>query len=107
MATIDDFGGTADPLSAPALGGPTGWAAAVRDAIVALQTAAPPQGDLPADGLTIQATGATTWESESTARARYGITSWSGRRRWVSTDYPGHTAPPNPAVGDLWDQAPA
>jgi hypothetical protein len=31
MATIDDFGGTADPLNAPPLGGPTGWAAAVRD----------------------------------------------------------------------------
>ena len=31
MATIDDFGGTTDPLNAPPLGGPTGWAAAVRD----------------------------------------------------------------------------
>jgi hypothetical protein len=31
MATIDDFGGTTDPLNAPPLGGPSGWAAAVRD----------------------------------------------------------------------------
>jgi hypothetical protein len=33
MATINDFGATSDPLSAPALGGPSGWAAAVRDAL--------------------------------------------------------------------------
>ena len=37
MSTIDDFGGTGQPLNAPALGGPTGWAAAVRDAIKALE----------------------------------------------------------------------
>jgi microcystin-dependent protein len=37
MATIDDFGDVAEPLSAPTLGGPSGWAAAVRDAINALQ----------------------------------------------------------------------
>jgi hypothetical protein len=33
MATIDDFGGDGQPLSNPPLGGPDGWAAAVRDAI--------------------------------------------------------------------------
>lgn len=33
MATIDDIGEVNEPLSAPALGGPTGWAAAVRDYI--------------------------------------------------------------------------
>jgi len=33
MATIDDFGDVAEPLNAPALGGPSGWAAAVRDAL--------------------------------------------------------------------------
>lgn len=38
MATIDQFGNTDDPLSQPALGGSTGWAAAVRDAVEALQT---------------------------------------------------------------------
>jgi len=37
MATIDDFGDTTEPLSQPVLGGPSGWAAAVRDAITALQ----------------------------------------------------------------------
>ena len=31
MATIDDFGQTNEPLSAPVFGGPSGWAAAVRD----------------------------------------------------------------------------
>ena len=31
MATIDDFGDTAEPLNNPVLGGPAGWAAAVRD----------------------------------------------------------------------------
>jgi hypothetical protein len=40
MATIDDLGGTTDPLNAPALGGPTGWAAAVRDAIHAVEATA-------------------------------------------------------------------
>jgi hypothetical protein len=33
MGTIDDFGGATDPLNTPPLGGPNGWAAAVRDAI--------------------------------------------------------------------------
>ena len=37
MATIDDFGGTSDPLGQPALGGEFGWAAAVRDSIVGVQ----------------------------------------------------------------------
>jgi hypothetical protein len=36
MATIDDFGAKGDTLADPPLGGPDGWAAAVRDAIVAL-----------------------------------------------------------------------
>lgn len=31
MATIDDIGDVDDPLNAPVLGGPNGWAAAVRD----------------------------------------------------------------------------
>lgn len=35
MATIDDFGDTAEALNNPVLGGPAGWAAAVRDAILA------------------------------------------------------------------------
>jgi hypothetical protein len=35
MATIDDFGG--DGQSLASLGGPTGWAAAVRDALTALR----------------------------------------------------------------------
>jgi hypothetical protein len=34
---INDFGGVNDPLSNPPLGGPQGWAAAVRDAVAALQ----------------------------------------------------------------------
>jgi hypothetical protein len=34
---INDFGGANDPLANPPLGGPSGWAAAVRDALVALQ----------------------------------------------------------------------
>lgn len=33
MATIDDYGNTTDPLSAPPLGGPGGWAEAVAAAI--------------------------------------------------------------------------
>jgi hypothetical protein len=37
MATIDDLGGANQPLNAPPLGGPTGWAAAVRDALKAVQ----------------------------------------------------------------------
>ena len=36
MATIDDLGQTNEPLSAPVFGGPSGWAAAVRDAIKAI-----------------------------------------------------------------------
>ena len=39
MATIDDFGEVNQPLSEPALGGPTGWAAAVRDYIKDLPAA--------------------------------------------------------------------
>ena len=35
MATIDDLGGAADSLGSVPLGGPNGWAAAVRDAIKA------------------------------------------------------------------------
>ena len=38
MATIDDFGQTNEPLSAPVFGGPSGWAAAVRDAINHIQS---------------------------------------------------------------------
>ena len=38
MATIDDFGQTNEPLSAPVFGGPSGWAAAVRDAIKSIPT---------------------------------------------------------------------
>jgi hypothetical protein len=34
---INDFGGANDPLGNPPLGGPSGWAASVRDALVALQ----------------------------------------------------------------------
>lgn len=45
MATINDFGDTAEPLGQPALGGPTGWAAAIRDAIVAVQNALPGKSD--------------------------------------------------------------
>ena len=41
MATIDDFGGTGQSLNSPALGGPDGWAAAVRDAIRNLQDGLP------------------------------------------------------------------
>jgi hypothetical protein len=37
MATINDFGDLSDALSHPPLGGPNGWAAAVRDAITANQ----------------------------------------------------------------------
>ena len=33
MATIDDIGGATDSLGSVPLGGPNGWAAAVRDAI--------------------------------------------------------------------------
>ena len=36
MATIDDLGGAADSLGSVPLGGPSGWAAAVRDAIKAI-----------------------------------------------------------------------
>lgn len=36
IATIDDFGGPGQPLNSPPLGGSTGWAAAVRDAIYGL-----------------------------------------------------------------------
>jgi hypothetical protein len=50
MATIDQFGNTSDPLSAPALGGATGWAAAVRDAI----NGKAPASHLHADYLTPQ-----------------------------------------------------
>jgi hypothetical protein len=34
---INDFGGANDPLANPPLGGPSGWAASVRDALTALQ----------------------------------------------------------------------
>lgn len=34
MATIDDYGNTDQALNAPPLGGPAGWAKAVRDAIM-------------------------------------------------------------------------
>ena len=37
MATIDDIGGATDSLGSVPLGGPNGWAAAVRDAITQLQ----------------------------------------------------------------------
>ena len=55
------------------------------------------------EGLPIRATSATEFEAEATTRARFGLAAWSGRRRWVSVDYPGHTAPTSPAAGDLWD----
>jgi hypothetical protein len=42
MTTIDDFGDVGAPLTT--LGGPTGWAAAVRDAITALEGSAAPEG---------------------------------------------------------------
>ena len=38
MATIDDIGEVNEPLSAPALGGPNGWAAAVRDRLKAIES---------------------------------------------------------------------
>jgi hypothetical protein len=44
MATINDFGGLNDPLSNPPLGGPQGWAAAIRDAVRAIQTSAAGRG---------------------------------------------------------------
>lgn len=37
MATIDDFGSSGQPLQNPPLGGPNGWAAAVRDALEELR----------------------------------------------------------------------
>ena len=37
MATIDDLGGAADSLGSVPLGGPNGWAAAVRDAVKAVE----------------------------------------------------------------------
>lgn len=63
-----------------------------------------PPGDLASDGLAILASGPTTWETKAVAMARYGLTSWTGRLRYVSIDYPDHPAPPSPVVGDLWDQ---
>lgn len=48
MATIDDIGG-AEPLGSPPLGGPDGWAAAVRDALKAL-IASPPAAYTPVLG---------------------------------------------------------
>lgn len=49
MATIDQFGGTTDNLDSPPLGGPTGWAAAVRDSLntktVILNGSIPPTSD--------------------------------------------------------------
>lgn len=41
MATIDDFGGSGQALNDPPLGGPDGWAKAVRDAIRVLQQGLP------------------------------------------------------------------
>ena len=41
MATIDDLGGAADSLGSVPLGGPNGWAAAVRDAIKDRPTTGP------------------------------------------------------------------
>jgi len=38
MSTIDDFGGAGEALDDPPLGGPLGWAAAVRTAIRNAQT---------------------------------------------------------------------
>lgn len=76
MATIDDFGGTADPLSDPPLGGPSGWAAAVRDAITALQNSGGGGGG---DGVAVVADPANfpgidpTGASDSSA----GLRSWA------------------------------
>lgn len=64
-------------------------------------------GDLVADGVTILATSATEWEPWQDTLDRYGLVSWDGRRRWVSNDWPGHTDPPDPVSGDLWDGTPA
>jgi hypothetical protein len=36
MGTIDDFGDTTEPLNQPVFGGPSGWAAAVRDYLLTL-----------------------------------------------------------------------
>lgn len=41
MATIDDFGGPGQALDNPPLGGPSGWAKAVRDAIRELEDGLP------------------------------------------------------------------
>jgi len=43
VATIDDFGSTGDSLDGPKLGGPDGWAAAVRDAIRRLERSGLPE----------------------------------------------------------------
>jgi Pectate lyase superfamily protein len=47
VATIDDFGDVDQPLNGPKLGGPDGWAAAVRDSVRELQArpTLPPSGD--------------------------------------------------------------
>lgn len=56
MATIDDFGGAGAPLNVPALGGPSGWAKAVRDFITQLRTDLDTASDavLPSGGATGQ-----------------------------------------------------
>lgn len=41
MATIDDFGGEGQSLKTPPLGGPNGWAAAVRDKLRTLEALLP------------------------------------------------------------------
>lgn len=81
--------------------------AAARTAIGAGTSDLDPNGVIAVDGLPILANGATTWETEANARNRYGLTSWSGRRRWVSIDYAGHPAPTGMVAGDLWDERPA
>lgn len=60
-------------------------------------------GILNTDGLPIFATSTTAWETMTVSLARWGLTTWTGKRRWISTAFPNHTPPPNPVAGDYWD----
>ena len=89
MATIDDFGGASDSLATPALGGPTGWAAAVRDYIKGLSTQVAGKVSKSGDTMTgtLQLTGGSRLEMDD-GRWRYDAAAGS----FVADDINGQTA---------------
>lgn len=62
---------------------------------------------LTVDGLPVLADSSTTFESDATARARFHLPSWSGKRRYIARDYVDHPAPASPNLGDIFVDRPS